>query len=64
VKLYQPHYDHCRPHQGIAQAIPAGNEQPRSATTPSERFRRSCPLVRVQRRDLLGGLIHQYELAA
>jgi len=64
LRIYEHHYNHCRPHQGIAQAMPAGNEQPRSATTPSDRFHRSGPLVRVQRRDLLGGLIHEYELAA
>jgi putative transposase len=64
LRTYEHHYNHARPHQGIAQAIPAANELPRNGTTPSDRFRRSGSLGRVQRRDLLGGLIHEHEPAA
>ena len=41
------HYNQARPHQGIAQAIPAADCHPRSAHIPSERFRRCGRIARV-----------------
>jgi len=65
---YVRHYNGHRPHQGISQEIP---EAPQSTLTmippPSihgghRQHRRD--LQGVRRRDLLGGLIHEYELVA
>jgi hypothetical protein len=44
-----------RPHRGLGSTVPAGNRTPKvrgSARTP------------VERRDVLGGLIHEYRWAA
>jgi transposase InsO family protein len=60
LRSYSHHYNGHRPHQGLAQEIPA-TQSPRLAST--------SPLVdaharRIRRRDRLGGLIHEYEIAA
>jgi transposase InsO family protein len=49
------HYNTHRPHRGLALTSP----NPRTQAPPA-----SFPLERVRRRDLLGGLIHEYKLAA
>jgi putative transposase len=52
---YVAHYVAERPHRGLSLAVPAGNRTPRvrgSTRTP------------VERRDVLGGLIHEYRSAA
>jgi transposase InsO family protein len=51
---YVAHYDEERPHRGLNLAVPAGNRTPQvpGATRP------------VERRDVLGGLIHEYRRAA
>ena len=49
---YVRHYNAARPHRGL------GLEQPLPHSTPS------APDGRVIRRDILGGLIHEYEQAA
>jgi transposase InsO family protein len=52
---YLAHYLAERPHRGLHLAVPAGNRTPRvfgAAHTP------------VERRDVLGGLIHEYRRAA
>jgi hypothetical protein len=49
------HYNDRRPHRGLYPAAPGDRE---SLTSQSIRSRR------LDRRDLLGGLIHEYELAA
>jgi hypothetical protein len=63
LRSYARHYNHQRPHQGISQESPV-------LTSPS-------PLIaaaagqdpqshqrQIRRRDRLGGLIHEYELAS
>jgi hypothetical protein len=55
LDTYVEHYNSHRPHRGLALTSP----NPRAQTPPT-----SPALERVQRRDLLGGLIHEYELAA
>ena len=67
LRSYARHYNGHRPHQGIAQAIPAPDETASVALVPTivsrhPRYRHRPP--RIRRRDRLGGLIHEYELAA
>jgi transposase InsO family protein len=55
LKSYVNHYVKERPHRGLGLTVPAGNRTPKvrgSARTP------------VERRDVLGGLIHEYRWAA
>ncbi|MGH2656078.1 MAG: integrase core domain-containing protein [Actinomycetota bacterium] len=50
---YVDHYNRQRPHRGLRLEIPEPRQQhPRSGT------------LQVRRRDVLGGLIHEYEPAA
>jgi putative transposase len=52
---YVAHYVDERPHRGLGLAVPAGNRTPQVwGTTPAP----------VERRDVLGGLIHEYRRAA
>jgi transposase InsO family protein len=51
LHVYVEHYDLARPHRGI------GPEAPRT-TVPGD------PLGNVERRDVLGGFIHEYRRAA
>ena len=68
LRSYACHYNGHRPHQGLSQEIPAMERTvpPRGAgLAPDARprhLRRYSGLIR--RYDRLGGLIHQYELAA
>jgi transposase InsO family protein len=63
LRSYAPHYNCHRPHQGLSQEIPVPTlPSPMLAATPAQPSH-SRPL-RVRRRDRLGGLIHEYELAA
>jgi transposase InsO family protein len=54
VRIYVPHYNEHRPHRALGLAPPD-----RSPSVP-----RSPLPVRVERRDLLGGLVHEYRAAA
>jgi hypothetical protein len=55
---YTRHYNEHRPHRALGQRPPL-------SLLPGERVMADATdLDRVQRRDLLGGLIHQYQLAA
>jgi putative transposase len=54
LRAYLAHYNASRPHRSLALAAPAG--QPPAA--------RGSPLPEVLRRDVLGGLIHEYAAAA
>ena len=67
LRNYARHYNGHRPHQGIAQEIPAPEETAPLAVVPTidsrRRHHRHRP-PRIRRRDRLGGLIHEYELAA
>jgi putative transposase len=60
LRSYTRHYNEHRPHRSLRQRPPlatqmAGDEQPLAAV---------IELDRVRRRDRLGGLIHEYKLAA
>jgi len=55
LKTYVEHYTQARPHRGLDLDAPEG---PGSTETASSQ------LPSVRRRDLLGGLIHEYEVAA
>ena len=67
LRSYARHYNGYRPHQGISQEIPA----PRTAvplpvvltSDNGHRHHRHLPR-QIRRHDRLGGLIHEYELAA
>jgi putative transposase len=52
---YVRHFNEHRPHRALAQRPPLGDEQPLA-----EMIDLDC----LRRRELLGGLIHEYELAA
>jgi hypothetical protein len=60
LAAYVAHYNEHRPHRSLSQRPPlatptAGDGRPNADV---------IDLDRVRRRDLLGGLIHEYELAA
>jgi hypothetical protein len=57
LRVYARHYNLHRPHRSLALRPP---EQPDKGATPS----RAPPYPRLTRRDLLGGLIHEYDRAA
>jgi hypothetical protein len=50
LREYVLHYDHQRPHRGVGLGVPAGRAAPQEPV----------PLT-VRRRDVLGGLVHDYE---
>ena len=54
LRTYEAHYNQARPHRGLDLKAP---EPQRDPARPADR-------VRVRRRDVLGGFIHEYELAA
>src|SRR5262249_30231842 len=56
LRVYVGHYNHERPHRGLALATPVGPRQ--LAPTAPEASADVC------RRDLLGGLLHEYHQAA
>jgi putative transposase len=53
VRVYTTHYNSERPHRGLALQPP----DPASAANPP-------PTGKIERRDRLGGLIHEYHRAA
>jgi putative transposase len=55
LRAYVAHYVAERPHRGLSLAVPAGNR------TPQVRRTTQGP---VERKDVLGGLIHEYRRAA
>jgi len=58
---YTAHYNAHRPHRSLAQRPPLAKPPPaEEPATPAE----PLALARLHRRDRLGGLIHEYELAA
>jgi len=56
LPAYIEHYNTHRPHRSLQQRPPAGDAQRDSATV--------LTLDRIRRRDVLGGLIHEYKNAA
>jgi transposase InsO family protein len=61
--IYAQHYNEHRPHQGLSQQIPAASLPSSALATIPAVPSPSHPRY-IQRRDRLGGLIHEYELAA
>jgi transposase InsO family protein len=59
LRVYVRHYNRQRPHRALdlQPPDPGAREPAASADSPTED-------LQVRRRDLLGGLIHEYELAA
>jgi putative transposase len=56
IVAYIRHFnEHRRPHRALGQRPPLRSEQP---------LAKVIDLDRIRRRDLLGGLIHEYELAS
>jgi transposase InsO family protein len=63
LRSYARHYNGHRPHQGISQEIPRRTPSPPlKSAAPGQDLQ--CHPRHVCRRDRLGGLIHEYELAA
>ncbi len=56
LTVYVEHYNTARPHRGINLGVPAAEEEPVSADVAEIR--------RIERVDVLGGLIHEYRHAA
>jgi putative transposase len=56
LRVYIRHYNEHRPHRALDQRPPIEEPPPRSET--------DVDLDHVRRRDLLGGLIHEYKAAA
>ncbi len=55
LQTYVAHYMKERPHRGLGLAVPAGDRTPRV---------RGTTRTPVERKDVLGGLIHEYRWAA
>jgi putative transposase len=61
VRVYAQHYNEHRPHRSLGQRPPLAKPPPFGEPAPSsERLSLEC----LRRHDLLGGVIHEYELAA
>ena len=54
LRIYVEHYNHRRPHRGRQLDAPSGLLPPTSSPADG----------RVRRRDLIGGLVHEYEAVA
>jgi putative transposase len=52
LRVYRHHYNEHRPHRAL-QLLPPNRPNPTPLTAPAD----------LRRRDLLGGLIHEYEAA-
>src|SRR6266508_6011931 len=61
VHVDAQHYNEHRPHRSLAQRPPLAKPPPIDERAP---IPEPQPLERLRRRDLLGGLLHEYELAA
>jgi transposase InsO family protein len=60
IKTYSRHYNEHRPHRSLGQRPPLAPTAATDQRAPGE----VLPLDRLRRRDRLGGLIHEYQLAA
>jgi transposase InsO family protein len=56
LRRYVEHYNQRRPHRSLAHATPLPSDRAEARNAPN--------LGRLRRRDVLGGLIHEYEYAA
>ena len=54
LRVYRRHYNEHRPHRALSLRPPDARAQPKRASA----------IESVRRRDLLGGLIHEYQAAA
>lgn len=54
---YVDHYNNHRPHRSLGQASPLSSSPASLSTSPHD-------VIKLRRSDRLGGLIHEYELAA
>jgi len=61
VDVYATHYNEHRPHRSLSQRPPLSRPRPIREAAPSAE---QLQLDRLRRRDRLGGLLHEYELAA
>jgi transposase InsO family protein len=61
VHVYAQHYNEHRPHRSLDQRPPLAKPPPIDGPAPSNVL---LQLDRLRRRDRLGGLLHEYELAA
>jgi putative transposase len=61
VHVYAAHYNAHRPHRSLGQHPPLAKPPPMGEPAL---INEPIPLDRVRRRDQLGGLLHEYELAA
>jgi putative transposase len=61
VRVYAEHYNGHRPHRSLAQRPPLAKPPPIDERAPSSE---PLQLDRLRRCDRLGGLLHEYELAA
>jgi transposase InsO family protein len=65
LRTYALHYNRYRPHQGVHQDTPMGDTGGLLITvTPTSHGHNCVRSMRVRRRDRLGGLLREYELAA
>jgi len=65
LRSYARHYNGHRPHQGLSQEIPATRRSNSPLTACSSLGPEQGPHCHhIRRRDRLGGLIHEYEVAA
>jgi putative transposase len=60
LETYTRHYNAHRPHRALAQRPPVGDVPPRE----EKPIAGVSEVDEIRRRDLLGGLIHEYQLAA
>jgi putative transposase len=60
LATYTQHFNEHRPHRALGQRPPLGKSPPSSEQPTAE----VIDLDRVRRRDRIGGLIHEYQLAA
>jgi transposase InsO family protein len=56
LRRYLEHYNQRRPHRSLAHATPVPSDRAEARNAPN--------LGRLRRRDVLGGLIHEYKYAA
>jgi hypothetical protein len=61
VHVYARHYNERRPHRSLAQRPPLAKPPPINEPAPRSEL---LQLDRLHRRDRLGGLLHEYDLAA
>ena len=64
LRSYARHHNRHRPHQGLTQETPIAVDGPVASAIAGSRLNALPPGQRLRRRDRLGGLIHEYEVAA